>query len=300
MPSSRSADRPSTRVRRALGALALALVAGAAGAGPAGAAPLPTAPVGPARVTVATPSGWTVEEHGPAKGQDRLTQIVVRRPGGDVDALLYPEQDAGDFCDATADSYHCLPLRAAFTGDLAMGKDGLVVTDQDADGIPEVAIGLFTGGAHCCVIDVGWWRDAAGTWHHDATNGGSAGGDRTDAPGRLRIADPAFEGLDWAYVFYTPYFTWSRLIPGKGWVDATTRADHLREIQRLNGRVRRYAHDRDAKKLIEAVRAVRIAHRFALGQTQQVASERATYRRKYGRRALKDLDQALKGVARVA
>jgi len=281
----------------------LALLVGLAGAllaaGPATAA-LPTAPTGDVRVSVSTPSGWTVEERGPSGPKDqRTTQLVVRAPGGAVDALLYPEAAVKDLCDPEADGFHCLPLRAVFVQDLKMGTKGLVVTDRDGDGTPEVAISMFSGGAHCCVTAVGYWRDAAGGWKSDVTNGGSLGGDRTDATGRLRVANPGFEGLDWSYAATQGFFTWSRLVPGTGWVDATTKAEHRAQITAMDRVVRRWAGRKDAGEVVQAARAVRIGHRRALGQKARVASERRTYRRAYGRASARSLDRVLKTVVTV-
>ncbi|WP_304787828.1 hypothetical protein [Patulibacter sp.] len=275
--------------------MAAAAVAALLGAAPAVAAELPTTPTGDVQVSVTTASGWTVEDRGPKTFEDqRATQLVLRRPGGETDAVLYPESAAGELCDPLADDFHCMPMRTIFGPKLRMGKKGLVVTDQDADGVPEVAMSLFTGGAHCCVITVGYWRDASGAWKSDRTNGGSMGGDRADATGRVQIADPAFEGMDWSYAETQPYLTWSRLVPGTGWVDATTKAEHRREITSMTGAIRRFARLGDAEFAIQAARAVRIGHRKALGQTRRLAAERRTYRRAYGRGDLRTLDRALK------
>lgn len=264
-------------------------------AAPALAAELPTAPTGDVQVSVTTASGWTVEDRGPKTFKDqRTTQLVLRRPDGAVDALLYPERDAGDLCDPFSDGFRCMPMRTIFGPKLRMGKRGLVVTDQDGDGVPEVALSMYTGGAHCCTITIGWWRDADGTWRSDRTNGGSMGGVRADATGRVEIADPAFEGLDWSYAETQPYSTWSRLVPGTGWVDATTKAEHRREIATMTGAIRRFSKLDGAERAVQAARAVRIGHRKALGQKARLAPERRTYRRAYGRGDLRTLDRALK------
>lgn len=289
--------RPAVTATRLLLAGAGLAIAATSVPAAASAAELPTAPVGAAQVTVTTPSGWVVEDHGPKTvKQDRLTQLVVRRPDGAVDALLYPEAQAGGLCDPKAKSYHCLPLRTIFTTPLKMGKDGLVVTDNDGDGVPEIAIGMFSRGAHCCIVDVGYWRDASGAWKADTTNGGSLGGDHTDAAGRLEISDPAFEGMDWSYAATQPFSTWSLLMPGKGWVDVTTRQEHEKEITDMTRAIKRFSRYKDASEPIQAARAVRIGHRKALGQASRVAAERKVYRRKYGRSALKTLDDTLKRI----
>lgn len=263
----------------------------------AGAAALPTTPTGDVQVSVTTNTGWTVEERGPKDFEEqRTTQIVVKRPGGEVDALLYPEAQVKDFCDPLSTGFHCVPVRAIFTQPLKVGKKGLVVQDQDGDGTPEVAIGMFSGGAHCCITVVGYWRDASGAWKSDLTNGGSAGGDVTDAKGRLQIANPGFEGMSWSYAATAPFYTWTRLVPGTGWADASTKADHRKQVARMTAAVRRYAKIEDAGEPIQAARAVRIGHRKALGQKARVASERRTYRRAYGRADTKALDAVLKTV----
>jgi hypothetical protein len=285
---------PTSKSRRpVLAGGVVALIAAAGVPAGASAADLPTAPVGDAQVTVTTPSGWVVEDHGPKnEKQDRLTQLVVRRPDGTVDALLYPEAQS-DFCDPKAKSYHCLPLRAIFTTPPKMGTDGLVVTDNDGDGIPEIAIGMFSRGAHCCITDVGYWRDAAGAWKSDITNGGSLGGDHTDAAGRLEISAPAFEGMDWSFAATQPFYTWSLLVPGKGWVDVTTRKEHEAEITDMTRAIKKFSKYRDASEAIQAARAVRIGHRKALGQTTKLRAERKVYRAKYGRSAARSLDRVL-------
>lgn len=296
--------RPLTRPsRRALVGVALpaaATLAGLAAPVGAGAADLPTQPVGEVRVSVTTPSGWTVEERGPKDPQDQvLTQIVVRSPGGAVDGLLYPEAEVRDLCDVDAEGFRCLPLRAIFQGPQRLGKDGLLVTDQDGDGVPEVAISMFSGGAHCCISTVGSWRDAAGGWKSDVTNGGSAGGDRSDAKDRVRVANPGFESMSWSYAASQPFFTWSRLVPGTGWVDATTRAEHRAAIRLMTTAIRRSSRDRGAGEVVQSARAVRIGHRHALGDTRHELAERRVYRRAYGRADARALTTVLKSVRRV-
>jgi hypothetical protein len=299
------ARRPSASVvrrprRGSVVAVALAAAGLLAAAGPAGAAELPTAPTDEVRASATLPSGWSVEERGPRTYRDqRTTQLVVKRPDGAVDALLYPETAAGDLCDARSDEFHCQPMRTILGPEVPMGTKGLLVTDVDGDGIPEVAISMYTGGAHCCVITVGYWRDAQGAWKDDETNGGSFGGTRSDARGRVEVADPAFEGLDWSYAASQAYVTWARLVPGRGWVDASTTADHRRQITLMDRAVRRFARRRDASEAVQAARAVRIAHRKALGQTARLASERRTYRRAYGKGPARRLDRALRGVVTV-
>lgn len=283
---------PTRRIALAGATLATALAPAAAGA-----AALPTAPVGAVQVSVTTSTGWTVEERGPKGPKDqRTTQLVVKRPGGEVDALLYPEAQIPDLCDATSTGFHCLPLRAIFVQPVKVGEQGLLVQDQDGDGTPEIAIGMFSGGAHCCTTEVGYWRDASGTWKSDLTNGGSAGADVSDAKGRLQIANPGFEAMSWSYAASQPFYTWTRLVPGTGWVDASTRADHRKQVERMNAVVRRFAKVRDAAEPIQAARAVRVGHRKALGQKARVASERRTYRRAYGRADARALDRVLKTV----
>lgn len=275
--------------------IAAALLLGVAG--PADAAGLPTTPIGDVRVSVTTPSGWTIEDRGPRTFTDqRTTQLVVRRPGGAVDALLYPETATGDFCDATAEGFHCMPLRAVFGPELKMGQKGLLVTDNDADGVPEVAISMFTGGAHCCVMTVGYWREASGAWKSDLTNEGSQGGAFADEAGRVEVADPAFESMDWSYAATQPYLTYSRLVPGAGWIDVTTNNEHLRQITLMNRAVREFAKIDDAEEAVQAARAVRLAHRKALRQSARVASERRTYRRAYGKASARRLDKVLRTV----
>jgi hypothetical protein len=265
----------------------------------AAAAELPTVPTGAVQVGV-TSGGWTVEDRGPAKVEDvRTTQVVVRRPDGAVDALLYPEAQVPDLCDPRSTEFHCLPLRTIFGPGLRMGRKGLLVTDQNADGIPEVAISMFSLGAHCCVTTVGYWRAADGTWASDITNGGSAGGARSDRSGRVEVADPGFEGMSWAYAETQAFTTWSRLIPGTGWVDATRPAEHRAEISRMSRLVRRFSRIDGADQAVQAARAVRIGHRKALRQSSRVAAERAIYRRVYGRADLKTLDGVLRTVAEV-
>lgn len=290
-------DRRSARARTRRLALAGATLAAALVPATAGAAALPTAPTGDVQVAVTTSTGWTVEERGPKDADDqRTTQVVVKRPGGEVDALLYPEAQVKDFCDPTSTGFHCLPLRAIFVQPPKVGKQGLVVQDQDGDGTPEVAIGMFSGGAHCCITVVGYWRDASGAWRSDLTNGGSAGGDVTDAKSRMQVANAGFEGMSWSYAATQPFYTWTRLVPGTGWVDASTRADHLKQIKRMDAVVRRFAKVKDAGEPIQAARAVRIGHRRALGQKAKLAAERRVYRRKYGRADTKALDAVLKTV----
>lgn len=277
-------------------ALAAAVLAGLVPA-TAGAATLPAVPTGDVQVSVTTSTGWTVEERGPKDFEDRrTTQLVVKRPGGDVDALLYPEAQVSDFCDPLSTGFHCVPVRAIFQQPLAVGKQGLVVQDQNGDGTPEIAIGMFSGGAHCCITVVGYWRDATGAWRSDLTNGGSAGGDVTDAKGRLQIANPGFEGMSWSYAATQPFYTWTRLVPGTGWVDASTRADHIKQVKRMDAAIRRYVRLKDSGEAIQAVRAVRIGHRKALGQTAKLAAERRVYRRKFGRADTRALDAVLKTV----
>ncbi len=296
------ARRPSVPVVRRPGrgsvvALALAAAGLLAGAGPAGAAELPTAPTGDVRASAALPSGWSVQERGPRTYRDmRTTQLVVQRPDGAVDALLYPEGAVGDACDPRSEDFHCQPMRTILGPEVPMGKKGLLVTDEDGDGVPEIAISMFTLGAHCCVLTVGYWRDAQGGWKSDVTTGGSFGGTRSDARGRVEDADPAFEGLDWSYAASQAYLTWARLVPGKGWVDASTRADHRRQVTLMDRAIRRFARRRDAGPAVQAARAVRIAHRKALGQTARLASERRTYRRAYGKGPARRLDRALRDV----
>lgn len=274
----------------------VAATLGGLAAGPAAAASLPTSPVGKSRVTIKTASGWTIEQHGPKSyKRPTITQLVVRQPTGAVDALLYPEAQIPDFCDPFATSYRCLPLSVLTGGPTKYGTKGVLVTDQNGDGVPEVSIPMFTGGAHCCVVVVGYWRDAAsGAWKSDTVDTGSAGSVSTKS-GRIETANPAFEGLDWAYAETSFYFTWSRLVPGVGWVDATTRADHLHQIALMTRTIKRYSKPGDANGVVKSARAIRIGHRAALGQTAIVAKERNAYRRAYGARSLRLVDQAIKG-----
>lgn len=281
--------------------LALALAGAALLALPvtATAADLPTQPTGDVRVSVTTPSGWVVEERGPKDPEDqRTTQIAVRAPGGAVDALLYPEGEIDDFCDPTSDGFHCLPLRAIFQGPQKFGTDGLLVADENGDGVPEIAISMFSGGAHCCITTVGWSRAAAGGWKSALTNGGSAGGDVSDARGRVRVANAGFEGMSWSYAATQPFYTWERLVPGRGWVDVTTKPEHRSRVKAMNAVVRRFARVRDAGEAVQAARAVRIGHRHALGQTARERAERRDYRRVYGRADARALTGVLRTVRR--
>lgn len=266
----------------------------------AGAAEVPTQPTGDVRLSVTTPSGWTVEDRGPKDPQDQITtQLVVRSPGGAVDTLLYPERDVPDYCDERGEGFHCMPLRVLLEKPPAFGKNGLLVTDQNGDGVPEIAISMFSGGAHCCITTVGWWREASGAWKSDLTNGGSAGGDVTDAQGRVRIANPGFESMSWSYAASLPFYSWSRLVPGRGWVDATTRGEHRARIRAMDKAIKRYSRVRDADEVVQSARAVRIGHRHALGETRRELAERRTYRRAYGRADARALTTVLKSVRRV-
>ena len=76
--------------------------------------------------------------------------------------MLY-DQPVGDPCDR-----FCTPTETALT------RKHVALRDLDADGEPEAIVGLFTGGANCCVLVLAYGYDARPT--------------STGAPGSTRAA----------------------------------------------------------------------------------------------------------------
>jgi hypothetical protein len=78
------------------------------------------------------------------------------------------------------------------------GAKSVAVTDLDGDGVPEVALQLYTGGAHCCT-EVFAFRWDGRAYRANAIDGGSSGIRQTDLDhdGRPEwvTADPSFEYL---------------------------------------------------------------------------------------------------------
>jgi hypothetical protein len=109
--------------------------------------------------------------------------------GGSVSATL--KWDAGDFDRqnphltitraGVVELDSNLPLTDCVEGDLAClivptGKDDLSVRDLDGDGDPEVLVGGFTGGAHCCVtLSIYDFRAATSTYSETLLGFASSG-----------------------------------------------------------------------------------------------------------------------------
>ena len=86
-------------------------------------------------------------------------RVKVTRAG----AVLY-DQPVGDPCDQ-----FCTPTETALT------REHVALRDLNADGEPEAIVGLFTGGANCCVLVLAYGYDAAANVYRRArldTGGG--------------------------------------------------------------------------------------------------------------------------------
>ena len=110
-------------------------------------------------------------------------RVKVTRAG----AVLY-DQPVGDPCDQ-----FCTPTETALT------REHVALRDLDADGEPEAIVGLFTGGANCCVLVLAYGYDAAANVYRRArldTGGGYVARDY-GADGAIELVgdDFRFRGL---------------------------------------------------------------------------------------------------------
>lgn len=98
-----------------------------------------------------------------SSGQNaRALRVTITRNGAVVYAAHIRSRSCGSFCMFTS---------------VAPGRKALRLVDLDGDGEPEVVIGLYSGGAHCCFIDQVFRYDAArGTYvkaEHDFLDAGA-------------------------------------------------------------------------------------------------------------------------------
>jgi hypothetical protein len=134
-----------------------------------------------------------------------LTKRVAR---GDVRAELTYVQSPSSFAEARSLRivvrgtvvFSGKPLRGCRTCSLLPSRT-LRIVDLDGDGTPEVALGVYTGGWHCCDALVVYRKDGARYVEAQGAFGGSSEERDLDGDGR-----PEFVGRDdrFSYLF-TPY-----------------------------------------------------------------------------------------------
>ncbi|MGE4425593.1 MAG: hypothetical protein AB7G37_03965 [Solirubrobacteraceae bacterium] len=267
---------------------------------PPAAAADPGLPQGDLKQAV-TADGWTFELWGPARPilqvNGMRTEVVVRREGDpSIVARLVPDRALP--C-RTGGPDGCVPIDLMGRTSAAVKATRLVVTNHDG-GDPELSTAFYTGGGSCCYASVGFWRGTDGNWRSDLLRGGGRTEPIADRAGRVRVGAARWETLDWSRGNARPLLSWHRVVGGTGWEDATTPADHRREITQASSAIARL--DRRSgpasRQRARSARAVRIAHQRALGQTRKVREGRRTYRRMYGARSLRRLDAALRDVTR--
>jgi hypothetical protein len=110
-------------------------------------------------------------------------RVKITRAG----QVLY-DQPVGDPCEQ-----FCTPTETALT------RKHVALRDLDADGEPEAIVGLFTGGANCCVLVLAYGYDAASNVYRRAkldTGGGFVARD-LDSDGVIELVgdDFRFRGL---------------------------------------------------------------------------------------------------------
>ena len=110
-------------------------------------------------------------------------RVKITRAG----QVLY-DQPVGDPCEQ-----FCTPTETALT------RKHVALRDLDADGEPEAIVGLFTGGANCCVLVLAYGYDAAANAYRRAkldTGGGYVARD-LDSDGVIELVgdDFRFRGL---------------------------------------------------------------------------------------------------------
>jgi hypothetical protein len=110
-------------------------------------------------------------------------RVKITRAG----QVLY-DQPVGDPCEQ-----FCTPTETALT------RKHVALRDLDADGEPEAIVGLFTGGANCCVLVLAYGYDAAANVYRRAkldTGGGYVARD-LDSDGVIELVgdDFRFRGL---------------------------------------------------------------------------------------------------------
>jgi hypothetical protein len=115
--------------------------------------------------------------------QFRDFRVKITRAG----QVLY-DQPVGDPCEQ-----FCTPTESALT------RKHIGLRDLDADGEPEAIVGLFTGGANCCVLVLAYGYDAAANVYRRAkldTGGGFVARD-LDSDGVIELVgdDFRFRGL---------------------------------------------------------------------------------------------------------
>ena len=162
-------------------AVALLVPAGAAGA-TAGAATTETATNG----TVTAELSYVTRTRGSGRfrfKEFRNFRVKITRAG----QVLY-DQPVGDPCEQ-----FCTPTETALT------RRHIALRDLNADGEPEVIVGLFTGGANCCVLVLAYGYDAPANVYRRAeldTGGGYVARD-LDSDGVIELVgdDFRFRGL---------------------------------------------------------------------------------------------------------
>lgn len=277
----------------AAGAAALAVGAGSA------AAQSLEAPTAGLKKT-ATMKEWSFDLHGPATHDEAAegtpTEIVVRHRQAGVLELLRPL--AALDC-PPGGLTGCTPIDVMGRMSAAAKRTALVVSDPDRDGVPEVSSTFYTGGPHCCFATVGFWQPQDGPRQASVLDGGSTT-PVADQRGRIRIGEPRWETLDWPYASSRPFRVWYELRNGVGWVNASTKAHHRGELAQAKRAIRSLSKRRDAagRESLRSARAVALGHAKALGQGKALRTGRAQYRRAYGAKALRNVDQGLKRVKR--
>lgn len=284
--SSRSRRRrlPAARVAATAAVGSLGLTAGAA---PAQALVPPTSPPD---VSVRTSGGWTVALHGPdgpADAQLVETEVSLTNPEGVLEYVLYPEIDLADQgCRATG-RRNCVPARANDRPLLLVGSKGLVVKDNGRVLPPTVVVQMKRAGQRCCGLLSGYVPDGEGAYDNTTVNGGSA---RLITKGGLtlyRIGDPVWERLDWPASAYPQNYRWMSLNPVEGWTEATSEADHLKELRRLE-RLRSRG-----TRTARASAAISLSHLARMGRTKNLDRAAKAYRRAYGAKSFTRVARAL-------
>lgn len=248
----------------------------AAGAEPAQAL---VPPASPPDVTIRTTGGWTVSLHGPegpADAQLVETEVSLTNPEGALEYVLYPEIDLLDQGCRTTGRRNCVPARANDRPLLLVGSKGLVVKDNGRILPPTVVVQMKRAGTRCCGLLSGYVPDGEGAYDNTTVNGGSA---RQITKGGLtlyRIGDPAWERLDWPASAYPQNYRWMSLNPVEGWTEATSDADHRKELRRLAR-----MSDRGTRTA-RAAAAISLSHLARLGETKKLDRAAKTYRRRYG------------------
>lgn len=115
----------------------------------------------------------------------RPLRITITRNGHVVYARKINQSGCGSFCTFTA---------------VPPGRSAVRLVDLDANGEPEVVLGLYTGGAHCCFVDQVFSFDRARNTYvetgHDFLDAGAVvkrvGGHEVFLSADARIAENAF------------------------------------------------------------------------------------------------------------